>query len=785
MLSGIRQFFADLRKRPRGGSVGKSLIDRDAVEEMLERSRVPAVLMLVLIWTVSSVLLILSHERQYHLLDWIDGQPAPYSIYATVDFEYDDVDATELRRKEAAKAIPDYYRLDAARVIGGVDAFFSRLAVRVDRPAAAPSAGPAKPKDSGKKPEPAKTVAPAKTSAPAKAAEPAKKAAHPAAVALADRLPLELAMVLNEAYRKHGNIFNYYLATLANRGIVGDGLGDVPLRIVGRKGDFTARTFFSVDWCAGELSKLLMINCTPERQKECREVLKELIGKPGDLFPDPEFTAAERRKAADKVGPVKIRIQKDSSLILKGETFTPKHRKILAAERMAPGAGPNAALRQLGWSFVILLVGVFAVFLLSRDVLRDNLRILLAGLTISLALALNYHTIKIFGYLLQNNNSLDKQLIVSAIPVAFCTVVLSQVLDLRTALCAGGIVAVISAQMIMPVRSLELALRWVTICSGAALAVRHVSNYRSFFVRTVLAVLLLTLAVNFDLLFFGLEKRPIMYPVWTLLGNAVACAMLALLTIFVLELLFNLSTDMALMVLGESNHPLLERMKREAGGTMAHSTAVAVMAEDAARAIGANPLRAKAGALFHDIGKLANPQYFTENNPDSSLLHDKLKPEESSRIILAHVTDGVELARQYRLCRFLRNVISSHHGDDLVRFFYHKAQEESQKTGAPVNEEDFRYHGKLPQYKEEGIICLADACEAASRSIKDPTPEKIAALVGNIFQSRFKDGMLRDCRLTAEELDKLQKSFISSLSCMMRGRIAYPKEATDAKDDKK
>ena len=261
--------------------------------------------------------------------------------------------------------------------------------------------------------------------------------------------------------------------------------------------------------------------------------------------------------------------------------------------------------------------------------------------------------------------------------------------------------------------------------------------------------------------------------------------MLALLMIFVLELLFNLSTDMALMVLGQSNHPLLERMTREAGGTMSHATSVAVIAEDAARAIGANPLRAKVGALFHDIGKLADPKYFTENNPESSRLHDRLTPEESSRIIRAHVTDGIELARQHRLCRFIRSVISTHHGDDLVRSFYVKAQEKSKKTGAPVREEDFRYHGRPPRNKEEGIISLADACEAASRSLKDPTPEKIDAMVHGIFQGRFAGGMLRDCRLTAEELDKLQKSFIVTLTCMMRGRIAYPEAVASAEGDKK
>lgn len=784
----LKQFFSRLRERRRGELRGKPLIDREAVEEMLERSRVPAVLMLVLVWTVSSVLLILSRERQYHLLDWIEGQRAPFSIYAAVDFQYADSAATARKRDEARQSIPDYYREDGTRITDDVNAFFTRLAVRVDRQAAVPPAA-----DPGASADPAKSAKPA---APAKSAKPAEPAAPATeAATLADRTAQNspaLAKALDDAYRRKGNArqFDDYLQLMLKRGIIGPGIGDKPLRIVGRSGNFTANSFFTVDDCADFLSGLLLNDAPGEQRRECRALLKELIGEYGNLYPDPAVTEAERQKAVDAVERVMVSKNRGSLLIRKGERFTPEMREMIDAERAAtPRSGWFEAYRQMGWSFVILLAGVLFICFVSKEIRRDNLRILLAGLTVAAALSFNYNMIKLFEYMLRNAMLFDEKLVVAALPVAFCAVVLSIVLDMRTAICAGGIVAVISAMMIMPSRSLELALRWMAISSGVALMMRNVGNYRSFFMRTVGSVLVMTWALNLDLIFYGRPgaeiPKVLQEAVWVILGNAVFCAMTALLMIFVLELLFNLSTDMALMVLSDCNHPVLERLKRKAPGTMAHAMAVATLSEDAARAIGANPVRAKAGALFHDIGKLSNPQYFTENNPNSSLLHDRLKPEESSGIILSHVTDGVELARQYRLCHFIRSVISSHHGDDLVRFFYYKAQEESKKTGAPVNVEDFRYHGKPPRDREEGIISLADACEAASRSIKEPTPEKIGELVGNIIQSRFRDGQLRNSRLTGEELNKLRKSFTFTLSSSMHGRIAYPKEATAAKGNGK
>ena len=741
MLSFLKQSLERFRRRSRGDSDGEPLIDVEAVEAMLERSRVPASLMLVLVWTVAAVVLILSGWRQYHLKDWKVGGKAPYSIYAEVDFRYVDSKETGRRIKAALDGVPDYYRLDGAktdRIIGNVKDFFSWIAAD-DKSAAS------------------------------------KYKVSP---------ELRKALV---RVRKSDDCrgFEETLQQMLDRGIVRSDAG-ANWRVAGGNVPSGSDT---VDRCADELAKRLLPGSESLRAEFGKLLKEQLIGEDGNLGYDRKVTEEQRKKAEKAVreNPVRIDRKKGTPLILEGEDYTGEICEMIKAEREArPGSSRLLVYRQTAWSFFVLLGGVLFICWFSKDIRRDNLRIMLAGITVAVALTINYWAMKIFESL--SIYAPDNRLIIAAVPVAFASVVLSLVLDLRTALCAGGIVAVISSMMVMPQRSLELALRWTAISSAAALAVHRVSNYRYIFERTVLVVLGMTLALSLDAVFWrtaGAKLPDVMkYAAWTILANAVASAMFALLMIFVLERIFNLSTDSVLVGLSDSNHEVLERMKREAGGTMAHSMAVATIAEDGARAIGANPLRAKVGALFHDIGKLSRPQYFTENNPNSSLLHDRLNPEESARIILAHVTDGVAMARKYRLCRFIRNVIATHHGDDLVRFFYYKALEKSKVTGDPVREEDFRYAGKVPRSREEGIISLADACEAASRSLKDPTEESLAALVDNIIDGRFRDGLLRASRLSAAELETLRKSFISTLTCMMRGRIAYPAGPAAGEDEK-
>ena len=743
----------------------KPLIDVEAFDVMLERSRIPAVLMLVLVWAVASVLLILAWNRQQQLLDWMIGQSAPYNIKAPVDFEYTDSAATEKKRQLAEDAAPAFFRIDrqlTKNITDNINDFFVLIENRL-----ADAANRRNHAVSGSLP----------TAVVAKAS--------PA-----------LAAALIREYRKNDNypVFRNRLNEMLSKGIIGASSADVKalaehwtgrtlIRIIDThdrvlEGTFPLGSFPSVPMAAEILASLLFPS-DPQCRDEFRALLLVLIGPHGNMNCDAAHTREARKLAAAAVKPEIKFCSGGVTLIRKGERYTREKRDmIVAALQAKPSSGLKDAYTQMAWSFVIVLAGVAFLYMASPDIRRDNLRILIAGLTVSIALVVNYEAIKFFYYMQRHDIVHNDQLVLSAVPVALGAVMLAIMLDCRTAICAGGLIAVVTSMMIMPTRSLEVALRWVAVSSVAAVLVRNVINYRSFFVRTALGVFFLTWAINLiDILSPDVELKlgvKLWNATWVIFCNGLFCAMAALTLLFIFELLFNLSTNMALMVLSDCNHPLLERLKREAPGTMAHSMAVAALAEDAARTIGANPLRAKAGALFHDIGKLAMPQYFTENNPDSGLLHQAINPQMSSIIIRDHVKEGLALARQHRLCRFIRGVISSHHGDDLVRFFYRQALDEHKADSPPVLESQFRYHGNLPKSREEGIINLADACEAASRSLKHPTQENITEMVRNIIQMRFSSGQLRKCHLTAEDLSKLEKSFISSLASGMHGRVAYP-----------
>jgi putative nucleotidyltransferase with HDIG domain len=359
-------------------------------------------------------------------------------------------------------------------------------------------------------------------------------------------------------------------------------------------------------------------------------------------------------------------------------------------------------------------------------------------------------------------------------------VLIAALLNYRLAVVAGFFTAAVTALMVSPAQGFELTFRWFAVAAVSGLLIRNVSNYRAYFIKTFFSSFVLTLLINFYYLFqnraIWLKLAPDMLLITA--GMAFACAVAAQVLIFIMELVFNIDTDMALMVLADYNHPLLERLKREAPGTMFHSMTVATLAEDAANAIGANPLRAKVAGLYHDIGKLALPQYFTENNRDSSAEHLKLNPQLSSIIIRDHVKEGLILAHKHRLFRWIRGAISTHHGDDLVHYFYARAKSVSSDA---VVESQFRYNGQPPRSKELTILSLADACEAASRSLDKPTPQKIQALVEDIFIHRCTGGQLRSSELTLAEFEQVKKSFITTLVSIHHGRIAYTPENMNEK----
>jgi cyclic-di-AMP phosphodiesterase PgpH len=253
----------------------------------------------------------------------------------------------------------------------------------------------------------------------------------------------------------------------------------------------------------------------------------------------------------------------------------------------------------------------------------------------------------------------------------------------------------------------------------------------------------------------------------------------------VFESLFGFITYIKLLELANLNQPLFQRMIIEAPGTYHHSIIVASLVETAAEAIGANSLLAKVSAYYHDIGKLAKPHYYIENQPGYDNRHDKLSPKMSSLIIISHVKEGCELASQVKLGQPIINVIREHHGTSLVSYFFDKAKKDKDESIRSLTESDFRYPGPKPQTKEAGLVMLADVIEASSRTLSNPTPARIRSLVRERIERIYADGQLDDCELTLKNLNTIGETFTRILMGIFHHRVDYPEASPKETNSKK
>jgi cyclic-di-AMP phosphodiesterase PgpH len=262
-------------------------------------------------------------------------------------------------------------------------------------------------------------------------------------------------------------------------------------------------------------------------------------------------------------------------------------------------------------------------------------------------------------------------------------------------------------------------------------------------------------------------------------SNAIISPVLTYGLLIFIEKTFRLTTDLTLLELVQFNHPLLRLLAEKAPGTYHHSMTMASLAEAGAAAIGANATLARVGAYFHDIGKIIKPIYFVENQKSSRNRHDKLAPRMSSLIIAAHVKDGMALAREYHLPEEVVDFIPMHHGTTRIDYFYQKALQLAQTSDDEtkideIKESDYRYPGPKPQTKETGIMMLADAVEAAVRTIDEPTPQRLEAVIDELIKKRFEEGELDECPLTLKDLTKIKAAFVNVMVGVYHNRVRYP-----------
>ncbi len=289
-----------------------------------------------------------------------------------------------------------------------------------------------------------------------------------------------------------------------------------------------------------------------------------------------------------------------------------------------------------------------------------------------------------------------------------------------------------------------------------------------------ISVVNLAMAIAFQTFSNTLFTMQTVYTAFFALVSGVFSAGIVSGSIPVIETLFHYTTDIKLLELANLNSPLLRDLMIKAPGTYHHSVVVGNLVEAAAEAINANPLLARVAAYYHDIGKASKPLYFIENQGGEENRHDKLAPSMSALILISHIKEGAELAREKHLGQPIIDIIRQHHGTGLIKFFYERAKLQAAGTGQTVEEKDFRYPGPKPQTREAGIVMLADCVEAASRTLVNPTPDRIQGMVQNIINRIFSDGQLDECELTLKNLHEIAKSFNRILNGIFHHRIDYP-----------
>ncbi len=309
---------------------------------------------------------------------------------------------------------------------------------------------------------------------------------------------------------------------------------------------------------------------------------------------------------------------------------------------------------------------------------------------------------------------------------------------------------------------------FIMLCVSSILLVNK-AHKRTTVIRAGFIAGLIQLAslILIEYLWINSPERYIMLLLSSLISGIVVLGVLP-----VFEYLLQTVTNISLLELADSHHPILQRMILEAPGTYHHSLIVGNLSDTACNAIGANGLLARIGSYYHDIGKLQKPEYFIENQQIKNNLHDTLSPTMSKMIIMNHIKEGLELAKKHSLSPALWDFIQRHHGNSLVYYFYRRALE-GKEEDQEVTEEGFRYPGPKPNTKETAVVLLADSVEAATRALKDPTPAKIEEVVHKIINNKFIDGQLDECDLTLKDLEKISSVFTKILSGIYHSRVNY------------
>lgn len=495
---------------------------------------------------------------------------------------------------------------------------------------------------------------------------------------------------------------------------------------------------------------------------------------------DQTATATSREANANKIPPVIISLKRNQMIAREGDTVTPAMLAQLAAVKTTGHAGRP-------WHNLLgLLMIVFAVYWAVWKFTEHRSTASLLSLSKKRAFALVGSAIVVetalmrIGFTLSDSvaNGMktapfnDPNLWNFAIPFAAASLLVVMLVDTQLAFLTG-IVTALFAGMLAPT-GIQQSLYAMISCAAAVYGIGRYRERQSvtlagLFVGVFNAVMALALLAYAEQPF---TLKAILLAASCGFVGGLLTAIFAAGGLPINESLFGILTDVKLLELSNADLPVLGQLALRAPGTNQHSHAVGQLAEDACRAVGANPLLARIGALYHDIGKVAAPEYFVENQQGENP-HDHMRPSQSARIITSHVTYGIKLAKEINLPEKIADFIPQHHGTRTLHFFLRKAQSQA-KPGETIDEKDFRYPGPKPQFKEAAIMMLADSCEAAARSLARPDPENIRSIVVKIVEAVISDGQLDECDLTLQEITRIREAIISALTAIYHARIDYP-----------
>jgi len=493
------------------------------------------------------------------------------------------------------------------------------------------------------------------------------------------------------------------------------------------------------------------------------------------LFYNREASEARSASAMEAVGPVMFKVQKGEMIVRIGERISleqsQKLRKLFkdsrSGSRIFTAAGTCAMILVLfyfPYRFACKNIRKFNPT--NKDILILSLLIIGSFLVFKTALLITNNIGPVFPHIDTNNYFY-------LFPFAAGAMIVRIFINSEVALVYCAILAPLLG--IMFNNSMFVVVYALLGSIVGAHGMRQCSDRSTIYTAGLkISVVNLALALSFQTFSNTLFSLQTVYvAIFAVVGGILSAGFVSGF-IPVIETLFNYTTDIKLLELANLNSPLLRDLMVKAPGTYHHSVVVGNLVEAAAEAVNANPLLARVAAYYHDIGKASKPLYFIENQGGEDNRHDKLTPSMSSLILISHIKEGAELAREKHLGQPIIDIIRQHHGTGLIKFFYNRAKAQAELSGQTVEEKDFRYPGPKPQTREAGIVMLADCVEAASRTLVNPTPDRIQGMVQKIINNIFIDGQLDECELTLKNLHEIAKSFNRILNGIFHHRINYP-----------